>query len=100
MIRTGACACELCGVGEKPDPAIWKPAMIGVVRELSATACQGILARATICGFWLMDAKVLSSRRIISLSRRRAVRPPITTPTIWAPLRTTDDTRLNPDAPV
>jgi len=50
--------------------------------------CHGTCARATSIGLPAMESNVLSSRRTISLSRLRAVRPPITTPMTCALSRT------------
>src|SRR5205823_5131521 len=58
----------------------WNPAITGFACALSASVCHGTLARATSCGFLLMAENVSSSSRTISVSRRRAVAPPITTP--------------------
>ena len=68
---------------------------------LGALPCQGTLALATMVGFAWICAKVASSRSIISRSRRRAVRPPITTAmTCVLPRHDPRKTRLRPEAPV
>ena len=65
-----------------------------------ATCCQGTVREATMAGLEPIWAKVWSSRRTISRSRRTAVRPPITTAIRWVVPRVTELTRLKPLAPV